>query len=134
MKHGFLCGFGDYKSKLLLLAERGCPTLASTLVTNGQYNYSLPLINTHPATANTEFENEQLHTERDCTISCGVGQEPVNEPRSPVRRGSLWAPPPEECFQEVQRMSVSRGASGSTELNWYLQAGNFPSCKQPAAL
>lgn len=73
MKHGFLRGFGDYKSKLLLLAEREHPTLAATLVTNGQHNCSLPVINTHPAIANTKFENEQLHTERDYTISCGVG-------------------------------------------------------------
>lgn len=73
MKHGFLRGFGDYKSQLLLLAEREHPTLAATLVTNGQHNCSLPVINTHPTIANTKFENEQLHTERDYTISCRVG-------------------------------------------------------------
>lgn len=43
-------------------------------------------------------------------------------------RVPLCTPPPQERFQQGAE-NVSHGAHGSTELNEYLQAGNFPGCK-----
>lgn len=53
--YGFLCGFGDLKPRLLLLEEHPLSTLATALVTYRQGNCGLPVINTHPAIANTKI-------------------------------------------------------------------------------